>query len=406
MPATTFKNILTKTYSGINREIWLLAITMLINRSGSMVLLFMSVYLTQHMGFTISQAGIVMSMFGFGSLIGAFIGGKLVDRFGYYYVLIFSLVLSGVILIFLGQMVTFEWIAGFTFLVTATGDMYRPANGAAITVYSSPTNYTQSIGLNRLAMNLGFTVGPIVGGLLAMYNYELLFWADGVTCISAAVFISLYLPKKQNKPKKDVVDMGLDIKSPYKDLNYILFLIFTGLYALSFFQLITTVPLFYKEICQYTEQQIGWILAINGLGIAVIEMFLLFYIKDKWTNYKFIALGIMLLVPGYILLTAWHNNTAIVLNIVLFTVSEMLAMPFMLSLSMKRANSKTMGSYMALYSIAWSLALILAPIAGTFIIDHLGYNSLWLAMAGIAVISFTGMRLLERYELENEAATG
>ena len=86
---------LTKAYSGISREMWLLAAAMLINRSGSMVLLFMSVYLTKEKHFSIPQAGIVMSMFGIGSLVGAFIGGKLVDRIGFYPILIWSLILSG-----------------------------------------------------------------------------------------------------------------------------------------------------------------------------------------------------------------------------------------------------------------------------------------------------------------------
>ena len=68
-------------------------------------------------------------------------------------------------------------------------------NSASISNYSSKENYPLAIALNRLAMNLGFTIGPVLGGLLASINYHFLFWADGLTCIFAAAFIFFVLPK-------------------------------------------------------------------------------------------------------------------------------------------------------------------------------------------------------------------
>ena len=162
-----FPHVFKNAYAGISREMWILAITMLINRCGAMVLLFMSVYLTAQLKFTIPQAGLVLAMFGLGSLAGSFLGGKAVDRIGFYPILISSLILSGIMILTLGYMRNYYLVAFFTFMVTCMGDMFRPANSAAIHAYSKPENYSQSIALNRLAMNLGFTVGPMLGGFLA-----------------------------------------------------------------------------------------------------------------------------------------------------------------------------------------------------------------------------------------------
>jgi predicted MFS family arabinose efflux permease len=386
---------LTKAYAGISKEMWLLAAAMLINRSGSMVLLFMSVYLTKEKHFSIPQAGVVLSLFGIGSLVGAFIGGKLVDRIGFYPILIWSLILSGIMILLLGQMKSFYLIAFFTFLVTAFGDMFRPANSASISSYSTQEGYTQAIALNRLAMNLGFTIGPMLGGLLASHSYTLLFWADGLTCMFAAGFIFFMLPKKQfTKPTTPTAEEA-KAASPYRDSAYLYFLIFTTLYAIAFFQLITALPLYYKNVYFLNEKHIGWLMALNGIGVAVIEMFLIYYIRNKWTEFKFISLGIILLMLSYLILVPFHSILILIVSVILITFSEMLAMPFMSTHSMKRASPKAMGEYMALYSMCWSVALILAPLLGSQIIALVGYNGLWISVAGIGFISLVGFRFLE-----------
>ncbi len=77
-------NLYKNAYSGLTRRIWLLSAVMLINSSGTMVLAFMTLY-CKHLGFSIKQAGFVVAVYGIGSVAGAFIGGKISDRFGFYY---------------------------------------------------------------------------------------------------------------------------------------------------------------------------------------------------------------------------------------------------------------------------------------------------------------------------------
>lgn len=403
--------LLSNAYRGISRNMWLLAIAMFINRCGSMVLLFMSVYLTKNMHFTIPQAGVVMAMFGIGSLTGAFIGGKLVDEIGYYPILIWSLLLSGIMLLVLGQMQNYWLIAFFTFMVTATGDAFRPANSASISNYSSKENYPQAIALNRLAMNLGFTIGPVLGGILASVNYHFLFWADGITCIFAAAFIYFVLPRpgitqqgevaqQSETDSNQYMDEQLEkenkkLLSPYNDKYYMAFLLFTTLYATAFFQFFTSLPLYYKNIYHLSEKHIGWLMSFNGIGVAVIEMFLIYYIQNKWTKFNFISLGIVLLMAGFLILIPLHWTYILIVSMGFITLSEMFAMPFMSTYAITKAPKATMGQYMALYSMSWSIAQILAPLLGTNIIDHYGFDMLWIVLSGIALISFCGFRWME-----------
>jgi predicted MFS family arabinose efflux permease len=386
--------IVKNTYGGIKREVWLLSLAMLINRCGSMVLLFMSVYLTQKMHFSYAQAGVVMAMFGAGSMVGAFVGGRLVDVLGSYSVMVGSLLLSAVFLVTLGFMKDYWLIGGCTFMVTATGDAFRPANTVALAQHTSSEDYPRSIGLNRLAMNLGFTVGPAIGGFLALINYQLLFWADGITCALSALFIYGYFnQRKYPRKKKENADMG-KAGSPYRDRLYLFFILIACLYAISFFQMISTFPLYYKHDYRLNEEQIGWLMALNGISIVVVEMFLITYIKNKWTQFNFMTVGVCLLIVGYSLYIAFHGIWVLVLVMLLFTMSEMLVMSFMATYSMARGQSKSLGQYMALYSIAWSVALILSPVVGSLLIEHYGFVTLWSAMIGVACLSIAGIRYL------------
>ena len=162
-------NLYKNAYTGLTRRVWLLALVMLINRSGTMVLAFMTLYIN-HLGFSTELAGLVVGVYGTGSLVGAFIGGKISDRFGFYYTQFFSLFCGGLLFITLGQMKTYLSICICTFFLSMVNESFRPANATAIAHYSTPQNRTQSFSIIRLAINLGWGVGGALGGFLASFN--------------------------------------------------------------------------------------------------------------------------------------------------------------------------------------------------------------------------------------------
>ena len=189
-------NLYRKSFGGLSRHVWLLSVVTFINRAGTMVIPFLSVYLSQELGFSLQETGLIMAIFGAGSVIGTIGGGKLSDKFGYYPVLFWSLLLTGIIFIWLKFMVSFWSVAATIFVLSVIGDAFRPAINSSVGAYSTAENRTRSISLLRLAVNLGFSIGPAIGGFLAYrFGYDLLFLADGFTCIGAAIFFRLSLSR-------------------------------------------------------------------------------------------------------------------------------------------------------------------------------------------------------------------
>src|ERR1700722_18097570 len=277
MLARTF-SLYRNAYSGLSRSTWLLSFVMLVNRSGTMVIPFMTIYLTQpSMGYSIGQAGFVMGLFGLGAVCGGFIGGKLTDKIGFHRVQLITLTGGGIMFMVLGQMKSYPLICVVTFILSLVNEAFRPANSTAIAHYSKEENRTRSYSLNRLAINLGWAVGGAIGGVLASINYHLLFWVDGVTNILAMILLRYFLaPLSEDAGTPAKVQDGPPETSPYLDRVYLKFIVFTILFASCFFQLFTMLPVFYKKVLQMPEYMIGLLMAFNGLIITLFEMVLVF----------------------------------------------------------------------------------------------------------------------------------
>jgi len=376
-------------FGGLSRSIWLLAFTQLINRSGSMVVFFLAVYLRDSLHFSFGEVGLVMAMFGAGSFFGVYAGGKFIDKIGYYPVMMSSLLMGGLMFIVVSFISNIVLLAVGMFLLSALGEAFRPAGMVAISHYSTAENYTRSVSLYRLAINLGFSVGPAVGGFLAAKSYKLIFWADGITCILAAFCVYFFLSNVKTEKKKEQTEEEKHqskMDSPYRDKAYLVFVPLVCIYAIAFFQLFTTMSLYYKDVEMFSEGEIGIVLALNGLLVAAIEMILIYKIEKKKSPYYWIFLGALLLLLTYVMLMFVHGFVWMIVLTVIISFSEMFAMPFMNTFMNERAASHNKGQYASLYVMAWSVAQVSTPLLATQTIEHLGYTALWIVLALFAVL--------------------
>ena len=395
-PLNSTRSLYKNAYSGLSRSTWLLSLVMLVNRSGTMVLPFMTIYLTG-IGFSLIQAGIVVGLFGAGAVCGAFIGGKLTDRLGFRRIQLFTLAGGGVLFILLGLMKSYPLICMFTFVLSLVNDAFRPANNSAIAQYSKPANRTRSYSLNRLAINLGWAVGGTLGGFIASFNYHLLFWIDGFTNILAAIMLYHLLKPADAEEKEKIAVSGSEEKtSPLKDKKFTIFIILVLLYGLCFYQLYSTIPVYYKDVFQMSELKIGILMGLNGLIIVIIEMVLIFYLESKNRTLQFISNGLILTSLSFLvyIFLPMHSATALI-SVILVTLGEILAMPFMNNYWASRASSKNRGQYAGYYAMAWSLSQVLGPTGGTWIAAHFGFDSLWWIVAIICLVTGVLFRSLK-----------
>jgi predicted MFS family arabinose efflux permease len=387
-------------YTGLSKNSWYLSVVMLINRAGTMVVPFLSIYCIQQLHFSIVQAGIIMTLYGAGALSGSFAGGKLIDRIGFYDLQIGALISGGLLYMSIGFLHSFIILAIGTFVLSFCNESVRPANSAAIAHYSSDNNRTRSYSLNRLAINLGWAVGGGLGGFLAAINYHLLFWVDGCTNVLAAILLLVIMPRAAVAKTFKKKDKALIKTSPYKDKPYLWFIVLLTLYATCFYQFMVMQPVFFKIDWHFNERVIGLLMALNGVLITVIEMVMVHKLEGRRHGMFYIYTGVALCSVAFAFLNILPATIlSAVVVVIIITFSEMLAMPFMNSFWVSRTTAHNRGEYAALYSMSWSAAQIIAPFLGSNVIYYGGFSALWWLLGGICLVSSAGYWFLYRRQI-------
>jgi len=395
-------NVIIATYKesfkGLSRETWLLSIVMLINRSSYMAVPFMSLYVTQYLMRPTADAGLIITLFGIGSILGATAGGKFTDVFGFRSVQIFSTLIGGALFVFFSTIKHFETLCFLTLVISFFSEAFRPANFAAIASYAIPGTETRSYSLNRLATNLGWAFGSSIGGIIASFNYQLLFIVDGTVSVLCGVAIIMFLPvvKGYRAAIKEKIK-GVVVRKPWQDPLFVKFILLTTVFTTCFFLMFRVVPLFFKEAWHLDESMIGLILGLNGIIIAVFEMVMISKIENKRSPIFYIVVGVLLVGFAYTLLLIPKITPIVVALIVtvVITFGEMFSLPFINTFVIHRSNEFNRGQYAAGYTLSWSVAQVVGPTAGFYLAESFGYNVLWLTLAALLMLCALGFSKLD-----------
>lgn len=371
----------------------MLSIVMLINRSGSMVLPFLGVYMTDHLKFSLENTGIVLSFYGIGSVLGSWLGGFLTDKFGEYYIQSWSLFLSAPIFIIMPFFSSVEMMALLIFLQSSISDTFRPANSVAITKYARPENLTKAFSLNRMAINLGFSIGPALGGILSGISYNFLFIVNGIGAVTAGIIYVIFFrrrnkifrEKKKLEPTKTIEKTVT--KSPYKDYPFLLYSFLCAVFAVCFFQFFNTIPLFYKDVAKLDQSTIGFILGYSGFIIVLLEMPLVSLAERVLKIPQILSIGIIMSGVSYLLLLFGSNIPLLLLSMSILSIAEIWVLPFMSTVTTLRAERGNKGAYMGLNGIAFSFSFIFTPFLGTYVVSHFGFDSLWIGSFAILLVT-------------------
>ncbi|WP_262909423.1 MFS transporter [Chryseobacterium gwangjuense] len=367
----------------------MLALVMLINRAGSMVLPFLGVYMTDHLKFSIENTGIVLSFFGIGSVIGSWLGGYITDKIGEYKVQYISLLLSVPLFCLIPIFKTEVGVATIILLQSIVSDAFRPANSVAITKYAKPENITRAFSLNRMAVNLGFSIGPALGGILSAISYEFLFFTNAFAALSAGILYIIFFRKRNKlaKLKAKKVKEAIEIKkenSPYRDGKFLIYCFFCMLFSICFFQLFSTLTIFYKDTAKLSQQNIGYILGYSGFLIVLLEMGFV-QIAEKYFNLAItMLLGTFICGFSYAMMAFDYSMVTLIISMTILCIGEIWTLPFMSTITALRSGENNKGAYMGLNGISFSIAFIITPYLGTLIAEKFGFTTLWIGTGILA----------------------
>lgn len=374
---------------GLPREVWLLFATNLINRMGMMVLPFLVLYLTRELGFSPARAGAMLAVYGASSILFGPIGGRLSDRIGALRVMRISLIGSGSMLVLFPLARTFGAVAAMTVLWAGFGEMFRPASLAAITHVAVPEQRRQAFALNRLAINLGMSVGPALGGFLATVSFRAMFAVDAATTLLAGAVLALTPWRAFSGVNSEATIPEGEAAGPstvFHDTFLLLFLGGVFLAGIVFFQHESALPLYLVQYLSLSPAFYGLLFTINTLLIVALEV-PINTATAHWPNTRLLVLGCMLFAVGFGALGMIATPAGVIGTVVVWTFGEMLLFPAISAHMGEIAPENRRGVYMGAYSMSLSIALTVGPWMGTQLLGSLGPVKVWSVMFGLGALA-------------------
>ncbi len=385
---------------GLPRVVWVQCAATFVNRSGTMVLPFLLLYLTRDLGLSPSTGGALVALYGATALVTSPLAGRLTDRFGPLHLMTASLLLSGLVLLAFPLARTPLAVALATVLWAVVSELFRPASLTAIASAVGPGNRKTAFAVNRLAINLGMSIGPALGGLLATWSYGALFAVDGLTSLAAAAILA-----KAGRPERvHAAEVHAAARSgvlpAHRDRRLLLLLLGVLPVAIVFFQHVAAMALFLVRDLGWTEAQYGLLATLNTLLVVAFEV-PLNSAMARWPTGRTLAIGSVLTGAGFGLLAFAHAPGMVLASVVVWTFGEIVLFLGLNAAVADLAPEARRGEYMGLYMTAFNLAFAIGPWAGTAILERWGGPALW---TGAFLAGLVSAILLSRTRTPGHAA--
>lgn len=375
-----------KGLKNLPHEMWVIFFTTLINRMGTMVLPFLTVYLTNNRKVSAAEAGFVIAVYGFASLITAPFTGRLSDKIGALKVMKASLVLSGVSLFIFAFITDYYLILVMVFIWSVISEAFRPANMSLISEVVDTKQRRTAFALNRLAINLGMSIGPVIGGFLSLIDFSLLFFADGLTALAAGIYLTfakLNLHPEEMHHHSEGPEIKLEV---LKDKTFLFFLIGIIPVNIVFFQHIGAMPLFVVNDLGYTTAAFGLFAAVNTVLIIIAEV-PLNEMMGSWKYKNSLFMGALFCSIGFGAMAFINESIGLITTIIIWTIGEMIYFPVTAAYVSDIAPAKKRGEYMGYFQMTFSIAFMLGPWIGTEIYERFGAFNLWVIMFFVGMIT-------------------
>lgn len=370
---------------GLPTAFWALWAGMLVNRLGGFVVVFLGLYLVRERGFTAAEAGRVAALYGLGVVAAGPVGGALADRIGRRATMILGLVSGATSVCALAFTREPVALAVLAFLAAGTGELYRPAMNAAVADLVPPPDRARAFGLVYWAVNLGWSIGLTIAGLVANRSLVALFVADAVTTFAFAFVVWLRVPETRPAAPREAprATPRSGLIAVARDGHLMIFL---GLHAVALivftqFQLAAPIDLAAHGVGPST---FAYLLAMNGVGVVVLQPLLGVSLRDREAGHV-LAASSLLFGLGFGLNAFAGSVPVYAAGVLLWTVGEVIGFPVASTLVANLSPTALRGRYQGAFSMTWGLAFTVSPLFGGELLARLGSRALWLACLALGL---------------------
>jgi predicted MFS family arabinose efflux permease len=394
-----------------DNRVWFLLSIRVINAFGfSIVLPFISVYLFSEKNVPMTLIGSIFLGVAVIRATMQMLGGSFADRFSRRQIMLIAGLGRTFAFILLAMTILSNlplYLIGITILLAyGFGSMFMPAADAMISDVVSPKDRIEAYGLQRMGFNLGWAIGPAIGGYLASLSFHLIFLIAAFFFTIAVIVVYLFIPDSQNNDIQSQFNFK-DLNRLFKNYRFIFYGVLSMLVFSIITQIVTTLSVFSIEVVKITKIQLGYLYTVNGAVIILFQIQGIRWIRQIPLT-RALALGASLSALSYLIVAASTNFFMLAIATVVLTFGEIFFIPSGTTLTSNWAPESQKGSYLGLYGVFQGLGRSIGPFYGGILVDHFLHQPfiLWGTLTGIGLAAAFGLSQVKRFispEINNKS---
>jgi len=275
-------------YRGLPREIYILFVARIINSIGAFVFPLMTLIMTEKLGYTSDYAGLLMTILALTQVPAMLIGGKLSDHFGRKKLIIIFEILGASFFLLCGLLPISD---ATIYLIIAASNMYafaHPAMDAMAIDLTNTANRKEAFSLLYMGFNLGFAIGPMIGGLLFAKHLPFVFIGDALTTMASIVLIIIFvretMPHKEDakaRPELERRQEGSVLRVLWNRKILVVFALVMMVMQFAYHQWSFALPQQMNAVFSDGAKQYGLLASYNG-ALVIILTPLITTMISKW----------------------------------------------------------------------------------------------------------------------------
>ena len=386
---TRARRLAPQAIRGLPRPFWWLWLGTLVNRAGTFIEPFFVLYLTGPRHVSVSTAGLVLTMWGVGSLLSQPIGGVLTDRFGRRWTLGASLAATSAALLALALARSLLLITLLVLVLGTVADMYRPASTAAVADLVAEPDRTRAYAVQFWAVNLGFSIASAAAGVLLHHGFGVLFLLDAATTLTFGLLALRYVPETRPEPATaDEPVRALDpLRLLLRDRLLLVATLLVLAYGVLYVQVTIGLPLAIRA-AGLPASDYGYVIALNGV-VIVFGQPLSMALLARWPRRVTLPIGILGVGAGVAATGLCRTPLAFAVTVVVWTVGEIATAGSFQALIASLAPPDQRGRYAGALGLAWGASGLVAPLVGASVFA-VSPTALWWACLGLGSIAAAG----------------
>ena len=373
---------LLASLKALPRSAWILFFGTFLNKFGTFVLPFLTLYLTRQ-GYSLAQAGLAIGAYGVGTLLASALGGHLADTIGRRKTIVLSMFSAAVTMLLLSQARGLPAIIVLTAIAGLAGELYRPAGSALLADLVPAGRRVTAFSAYRMAFNAGWAFGPATAGFLAERGFFWLFVGDAVTSALFGCVALCALPRGGGSRERQG-PWSEAFQVVRRDGRFLQLLLGAFVISLAFLQMFSTFGLHVTNL-GFSPAVYGGIISLNGVLVVLFDL-PISTVTRRFPARRVIALGYFLVGSGFALNAFTRTVPALILAMAVVTLGEMVMVPVSAAYVADLAPAHMRGRYMGVYGLVWAAALIIGPTLGMKLLA-LGPAVLWLSCGVLGLVA-------------------